>query len=60
MLHSNVEDKPMEELTATFTPSLFAKVETNQQLIDLWLYAKSPHTIDAYQRDINFFGVYSK
>ena len=32
-----------------------AHAETNEELIELWLFGKSPNTCDAYRRDLNFF-----
>ncbi len=33
----------------------FAIAETNEELIELWLYGKSPNTCDGYRRDIRLF-----
>jgi hypothetical protein len=40
---------------ATFAVSPFAQVESNEQLVKLWLHGKSADTCDAYCRDINLF-----
>jgi len=32
-----------------------ADCDTDEQLIALWLHGKSPHTRDAYQRDVRYF-----
>lgn len=32
-----------------------ADCDTDEQLITLWLHGKSPHTRDAYQRDVRYF-----
>ncbi|WP_199336473.1 hypothetical protein [Oscillatoria sp. FACHB-1407] len=39
----------------SFMPSALAEVQTNEELIELWLYGKSPHTVNAYLRDIKIF-----
>lgn len=32
-----------------------ADCDSDQQLVDMWLHGKSPHTADAYRRDVNEF-----
>jgi hypothetical protein len=44
--------------STSFTLSPLADVQTNEELIELWLYGKSPYTIDAYLRDVKIFYLY--
>jgi hypothetical protein len=38
-----------------FSTSPLAQVESNEQLVELWLHGKSTDTCDAYRRDISLF-----
>jgi hypothetical protein len=42
-------------ITVTFATSPLAQVESNQQLVELWLHGKSADTCNAYCRDIDLF-----
>jgi hypothetical protein len=42
-------------IAPTFAVSPLAEVESNQQLVELWLHGKSADTCNAYRRDIHLF-----
>jgi hypothetical protein len=42
-------------IAITFAVSPLAEVESNQQLVELWLHGKSADTCNAYRRDIHLF-----
>jgi hypothetical protein len=42
-------------IVPTFAISPLAEVNSNQQLVELWLHGKSDDTCHAYRRDIHLF-----